>query len=640
MCGIFGIHSSTSIPLKQKTFCEVVDAMRHRGPDDGGFYMDKGIALGMRRLSILGLSPLGHQPMGNEDGTIQIVFNGEIYNYKELGERLKAKGHRLNSRSDTEVIIHAYEEWGEACLKELRGMFAFAIWDKEQRKLFAARDRLGIKPLYYTMKRGSFIFASEIKALIATGLIEKELDPVAFYHYLTFGAIPAPWTILKDIKALLPGHKLVLRGDKLEIERYWDIEISEPILKRSEQEWAEGLRKLLEESMSLHMISDVPVGAFLSGGVDSSIVVGLISQTMSRSLKTYSIGYDVGGTDYNETFYARIVAERFATDHTEITITEKEVIDALDDIIWYMDQPSHDGLNSYFISEAATSGVTVALSGLGGDELFAGYSMFKFARKLANYRWLTHRIPRRVSHMFEALNTGVSPRYKNRWLWRGMLGVVGCYPTIADQYELVRLFFNTREKEKLLSDEFKSQLCKCEYDDSTEILKTLSAKVADWDIVNHLSYMESKTYLSDTLLRDMDAMSMAHSLEVRVPFIDHRLVEYAASIPPELKLNGMVAKYILKESVKDMLPESILSRKKMGFSFPLGVWLRQGKLRQVVDDCLSVESIKDRSLFKHEAVRKVYNDFYRHSDYRDGQIYLKVWLLVVLELWCRRYLDA
>jgi asparagine synthase (glutamine-hydrolysing) len=602
--------------------------------------MDKEIALGMRRLSIIDLSPLGHQPMGNEDGTIQIVFNGEIYNYRELGEKLRAKGHRFNSRSDTEVIIHAYEEWGEACLEELRGMFSFAIWDKKERKLFAARDRLGIKPFYYSMKNGSFVFASEIKALLASRLIERELDPEAVYHYLTFGAIPAPRTILKDIRALLPGHKMVLKGEKLDIKRYWDIEISEPNPKRSEQEWAEGLRKLLEESMSLHMISDVPVGAFLSGGIDSSIVVGLMSQSMSRALKTYSIGYDVGGEDHNETDYARIVAERFETDHTEITITDKDIVDSLDDIVWYMDQPSHDGLNSYFISKAAIEGVKVALSGLGGDELFAGYSIFKFSRKLANYQWLTRRIPWGVRQTVEKLNTGLPPRFKNKWLWRGILGVVGCYPTVADQYELVKLFFDSREKEILLPIEFKAGSGNWDHDSSSELLRSLWSEIADRDIVNQVSYLESKTYLCDTLLRDMDAMSMAHSLEVRVPFIDHRLVEYAASIPPELKLNKMVTKYILKESVKDMLPENILSRKKMGFAFPLNLWMRNERLRQVVDDCLSERSIEKREIFRYEPVRRAYNDFYGHDNCRDGQTYMKVWLLVVLELWCRKYLHA
>jgi asparagine synthase (glutamine-hydrolysing) len=282
----------------------------------------------------------------------------------------------------------------------------------------------------------------------------------------------------------------------------------------------------------------------------------------------------------------------------------------------------------------------VALSGLGGDELFAGYSIFKFSRKLANYQWLTRRIPWGVRQTVEKLNTGLPPRFKNKWLWRGILGVVGCYPTVADQYELVKLFFDSREKEILLPIEFKAGSGNWDHDSSSELLRSLWSEIADRDIVNQVSYLESKTYLCDTLLRDMDAMSMAHSLEVRVPFIDHRLVEYAASIPPELKLNKMVTKYILKESVKDMLPENILSRKKMGFAFPLNLWMRNERLRQVVDDCLSERSIEKREIFRYEPVRRAYNDFYGHDNCRDGQTYMKVWLLVVLELWCRKYLHA
>jgi len=636
MCGISGIYGRED-PDAVKRMC---DAMIHRGPDDEGIYTGDGITLGVRRLSIIDLSPHGHQPMGNEDGTIQIVFNGEIYNFKELGDRLKVKGHRFNSKSDTEVIIHAYEEWGDECLKELRGMFAFAIWDKRQKRLFAARDRFGIKSLYYTMGGGLLIFASEIKALIASGLIEKELDPVAVYHYLTFGAIPAPWTILKDIKALLPGHKLVLEKGNLEIKRYWDIEIPVGSLKKDEHEWTEGLRELLRESIRLHIVSDVPIGAFLSGGVDSSIIVAFMSQIISQPVKTFSIGFDAGGTDYNETHYAGIIHERFSTVHTDIIVTAEEVVNVLDEIIWYMDQPSHDGLNSYFVSRAASTAVTVALSGLGGDELFAGYSIFKFAQRLAGLKWLRQRIPHGFSNVFNGVDAGISPRYRNRWFWRGVMGVLGCYPTVAEQYELVKLFFNNHEKERLLTDEFKNSLGRIDHSNSSEILRLLALEVADRDIINQVSYLELKTYLSDTLLRDMDTMSMAHSLEVRVPFIDHKLVEYVAAIPPGLKLNGMDTKYILKESVKDMVPGKILSRKKMGFAFPIGIWLRQGRLREMADDCLSKQTIKDRGIFRYETVNKVRNEFYGYDNCKDGQIYLKVWLLVVLELWCRRYLDA
>lgn len=639
MCGIFGVYSCTGLD-NARDFNKAVSTLRHRGPDDQGQFRDEHVFLGHTRLSIIDLSPLGHQPMSNEDGLVWIVYNGEIYNSLELKKDLELKGHVIKSKCDTETIIHLYEEYGPDCVHYLRGMFSFVIWDKGHCRLFGARDRLGIKPLYYSLPRSDlFLFASEIKTLLASGLISKAIDTEAIYHYLTFGAIPGPSTILKDVCTLLPGHRFMFHNGHLDVDRYWDVKFHTQTLVKDEREWIEGLRQHLEEAIRIRLRSDVPLGIFLSGGIDSSAIVGLTSQMISGPVKTFSIGYDVGGSVYNETHYAKTVAQRFCTDHTETIICGEDIANALDNIIWYMDQPTHNALNSYFISLVARTSVTVALSGLGGDELFAGYSTFRYAQKLADIG-LTANIPITIGDKVRKLSSLFPSRYQTTSLWRNAMGVLGAFPTIADQYAAVKCYFSENEKQKLISSSFRSALpISCST--SVCLLKSLLSHVEGANIVDQIQYLELKSYMPDTLLRDIDAMSMAHSLEVRVPLIDHKLVEYAASIPSILKLNGVQTKYVFIEAIKDLLPNETLKRKKMGFGFPMGIWMQYGKLRNVIDDCFTQQSVNKRGLFQYESVQKVYKDFYRNegSPIENYWVYQRVWLLTILELWCRKYLD-
>jgi asparagine synthase (glutamine-hydrolysing) len=645
LCGIFGVTACDGQLELREEFREAYKAMEHRGPDDQREFYDGHTYLGHCRLKIIDLSEAARQPMSNEDGTIWIVYNGEIYNYPELRKLLQSKGHRLNSNSDTETILHLYEDYGEKCLKFLRGMFSFAIWDRRKNQLFLARDKLGIKPLYYSFQNGRFAFASEIKPLLIAGLARRKINMTALKHYLSFGAIPTPLTIFKDIRSLTPGCFLVFKQGFLSIDRYWHLPVGKPKANKSLtiKEYAVQLRNLLEEIMAQHMVSDVPLGAFLSGGLDSSIVVGLMSKIVARPIKTFCVGYDVGGEEYNELKYANIASLHFGTDHNQVIVTEKQVANELGKIISHLDQPSHDALNSYFVSKAAAKEVKVVLSGLGGDELFAGYSVFKFARKLNQYKKIQQFIPEVVPKVLRKLEDSLPPALKVSWYWRGLVGILGGYPKIADQYSVVKLFFREEEKANLLTQGVWEDGKGGErFPQSSSIyLDWLAWSHRDSDPVNTLSYLELSTYLRDTLLRDTDVMSMAHSLEVRVPFLDHQLVEFVANIPPELKLSDdLRSKYILVESVRDLLPSRIVHRKKMGFGVPMNIWLK-GVLRPIVEECLSAHSIKNRGLFQPEAVKRVKREFYsvRTDNPRVYQISQKVWLLTVFELWCRECLD-
>ncbi|MBI4300556.1 MAG: asparagine synthase (glutamine-hydrolyzing) [Chloroflexi bacterium] len=635
MCGICGLVGVSDAGIVKR----MCDAIAHRGPDDEGLYTGSEATLGARRLAIIDLSTSAHQPMSNEDGSLWLAFNGEVYNYRELRSELQRRGHVFRSNGDGETLLHLYEEHGEACVQHLQGMYAFAIWDSLRRRLFIARDRLGIKPLYYAQKGNLFVFASEIKAMLASGLIAKEVDHQAISHFLSFGAVPAPRTILREVHALLPGHWLRLQGGKLAVERYWDVEFAEQPPQRDEREWAKALLEQLRESVRSCMVSDVPLGAFLSGGIDSSAIVGLMSSLVSQPVRTFSVRYDAGGAQYDESPYARMVAQRFGTEHTEVVVTEGDVAERLDDIVWHMDQPSHDGLNSYFVSKAARTGVTVALSGLGGDELFAGYGNFKFARRMERLRPFSSLLSPLTQSAVVAADGLMPASYRNHWLWQQVgKGLLARYPTTARAYA-VRLFYDEAEKRRLLQG---GLVNRNGHETSLGLIEGLAQRVSGADTVNQISYLEMRSYMADTLLRDADVMSMAHSLEVRVPYLDHRLVEFAATVPPELKLRGAVHKYILKESLKELLPNEILNRPKMGFSFPLAIWLRGNSLRHVVDSCLTREAVERRGFFRWREAAAVRDDFYRLSPesptvYRMCQ---RLWTIVVLELWCRRYLDS
>lgn len=625
MCGIWGV-----VGVGDESIAEIAArAMEHRGPDDYGIYVTRDgvpVSLVNRRLAIIDLSPAGHQPMTNEDGRYWIVYNGEIFNFAVIREELLGLGHDFKSHSDTEVVLHAYEQWGTACVERFRGMFAIAIWDTLEKRLFAARDRLGIKPVYYTLGRNAegertLAFASELKALLATGLASAELNYPAVHHYLAFYSVPTPYSMLKDVEALPPGHYMIFENGKLSIQQYWSIPAIEPV-SMSEGEIKEELRRLLEESIRLRMIADVPVGAFLSGGVDSSAVVALMTRISGNKLKTFSVGFGAEGQRMDERSEARLMAQHYNTDHTEVIIGGSDVAAQIDSIICGMDQPSGDGLNTYFVSQAARKEVTVALSGLGGDELFAGYPQFKMFQQAERATDFWNKLPAMAQGAARSTAAVLDP-VKRMITW-----VDG---DVLAKYERVRVLFDEEAKMRLYTPSTVKAMGAPEAS-----LETLARYVhpAEIEPIAQVTRLELSGYMAHTLLRDADAMSMAHSLEVRVPLIDHKLVEFAVRIPPELKLRNGRTKWIFGEAIKDVVPAEVLNRPKRGFEMPVGSWMKN-EMREIVADALSHRSVAQRGLFKPEAVQAIYDDFLQGNS-----SYMKTWSLVVLELWMRRFIDG
>ena len=582
----------------------MINAIGHRGPDDAGVLADEEgrVALGHRRLSIIDLSPLGHQPMCSGGGRYWIVYNGEVYNYLELRAELEAEGYRFVSGTDTEVVLAAYVRWGAQALHRLRGMFAFAVWDSgiaDGRRvapghLFLARDRFGIKPMLYTQRDGVLAFASELKSLLASGMVRREVGRQAVWDYLSLGSVPQPRTILAEVRALPAGHWLrVEQGGEPHIESYWDIaeRRSGPTqIPESRAEAVTELRRLLDDAARSHMVADVPVGAFLSGGLDSTAVVGLMSQFVSHPIRTYSIGFETEHGHLNELSWARTAAERFGTDHTEVVVTAEMLRDEYPRLIEAIDQPSLDGTNTYFVARATREGVTVSLSGIGGDELFAGYPQFRRfarARRLApaglpiraSFHGLDRFVPRRITHELEFVRHDPLARHAT-----------------------VRRLLREREKQEAVAPDL---LRGFEPLGLGEVYRPMLARPLA-DIVAEVSYVELTGYLVNTLLRDADAMSMAHSLEVRPVLLDHPLAEFAFTLPGEWKLRGGATKRIFRDAVTDLVPEEIATRRKMGFEFPLSRWLSSAIGGRAVDALQSPEAHSIFSTaFLEEAVAAV-----------------------------------
>jgi asparagine synthase (glutamine-hydrolysing) len=561
MCGIVG-----TIGLSNRDVISTMNgAIMHRGPNDQGVFFDEDnlVALGHRRLSIIDLSSAGRQPMSYLDGRFWAVYNGEVYNFKEIRKKLKKKRYAFHSDTDTEVLLAAYAEWGEDCLRRLRGMFAFAIYDREQASIFLARDRFGIKPLYFSDQDDFLLFASEIKALLASGYISRRVDKQSIWDYLSLGSIPQPRTILADVKTLLPGHAMTVSASgEYKVSRYWDIAAASSrsfpnAHKMDNKEVTDKLRRLLEDATRLHMIADVPVGAFLSGGIDSSAVVGLMSQYVSEPIKTYSVGFESKYARLSELKWARIASECFNTDHSEIIITGEDVAREYDQLIQAIDQPSIDGTNSYFVSKAARKGVTVALSGLGGDELFAGYPHFQKFKQAA--QWDKLCLPLNKKWMRKLVKK--IPRH-----WRPDGDFLTADPSL--RHAAIRCLADEKRKHHMTNDSFRAKFYE----------RPLSAFYQhflekDLDAVLQMSYIELNGYLPNTLLRDVDAVSMAHALEVRPILLDHVFAEFAFALPAAFKLNGKTTKFSLVDAVQDLLPEPIMQRPKMGFELPLFDWL-------------------------------------------------------------------
>lgn len=622
MCGIAGYIHLDGKPAEQGLLKQMTDVMGHRGPDDEGFYVMGNVALGHRRLSIIDLSKNGHQPMCNEENDVWITFNGEIYNYKEINAVLKSR-HNFRSNCDTETIIHAYEEFGEACVDRLRGMYSFGIWDEKNATFFAAVDRLRIKPFYYTQVGDTFLFASEIKSLLATGLVKKDLSPEAIHHYLSLQAIPVPTTIYNNIHTLPGGYALEIRDGEVRVFQYWDV----PYVSNGGGDFStyrKELRDLIWESIEIRMMSDVPLGAFLSGGIDSSAIVAVMSELSGQPVQTFSIGYDVGGSDYDDTYYAKLVSKKYKTEHKMLTVTAADVMSHLGGFLHHLDQPSSDAINSYFVSELAAEDITVVLCGQGGDELFAGYNSFALLDKFMQRDAKWERLPTLLRHgITDAVK--MLPSFLPQV--RKMERFLGDYGSFLNKYARIRMELYEEEKRGVYSKNFNEQLNGAStmsvYED---YYKSLPLQV---EPINKVSYLDLKTHLGDILMRDVDVMSMAFSLETRVPLVDHKLVEYASNIPAGYKLRNGITKYIFIDSVRDMLPTEVVERKKLGFNFPLAIWLRN-ELYPLVDFVLSREIVEARGIFDYTAVERLKRTFKTQNI-----TYRRVWGLVLLELWLR-----
>jgi asparagine synthase (glutamine-hydrolysing) len=568
MCGISGIFEfDQARTIEREVVHRMNESLRHRGPDDEGIFVDLGIGLGHRRLSIIDVAG-GHQPISNENGTIWVLLNGEIYNYGGLRQDLLRRGHRFTTQSDTEAIVHLYEEYGEECFAKLRGMFAIAIWDSNKRRLLLARDRVGKKPLYYFADRSHFIFGSELKAILAADGLSRTIDPLAVCDYFSLSYIPAPRTIYKSVRKLQPAHYLVVSAAGLREIPYWRLSFSN-IQSHTEAEWCELIREQLCEATQIRLMSEVPLGAFLSGGVDSSSIVAMMSRMMDRPVTTCSIGFST--QEYDESGFARQVASRFKSDHHE-DIVEVEALDVIDKLAWHYDEPFADSsaVPTYYVSKIARRQVTVALGGDGGDENFAGYRRYVFDRMENRMRNLVPAPVRRsvfgpLGRWYPGLAWAPRPiRAKSTLQSLSRSPLEGYFNSIS--------IFRPDEKALLFTRDFQQQLA--DYD-SLDVLRKHYDEADTTDPLSRIQYVDIKTYLPDDILTKVDRASMAVSLELRAPILDHRFMELAASIPSDLKLRGNTGKYIFKKAMEPLLPRDILYRPKQGFAIPLDRWFRR-----------------------------------------------------------------
>lgn len=625
MCGIAGkLNFHHAQPVLHGTIAHMCAVMRHRGPDDQGIYIDGHFGMGMRRLSIIDLST-GKQPIRNEDGSIWTVLNGEIYNFVELRGLLQRKGHKFYTRTDTEVIVHLYEEYAEKFVEHLTGMFAIALWDKRRKKLILARDRLGIKPLYYAAGSDRLIFGSELKAILQND-VDREIDPQALHDYLSFNYVPGPRTIFAKIRSLPAGHLLTCWGGKVAVSRYWELEypqLSGNGRTRSEESYCEELYELLSATVKQHLISDVPLGVFLSGGIDSSTLVALMSKVSSQRIRTFSIGFEE--QSYNELAYARAAAEEFGTEHHELIVSPK-IVDLLPELVRYFDEPFADSsaIPVYCVSRLAREHVKVALSGEGGDEVFAGYQTYAAYRLAELYKRLPKSlaakvIPAMVKQLPVSHNK-VSFDYKAKRFINGAL-----LPA-ADGHYWWKVIFTEEAKADLYAERNN------DFADPLRLYREVYDACGARDPVTRLQHIDLKIYLPDDILVKADRMSMANSLEARVPFLDHRVVEYAASLPAGLKLRGLRKKYILKRAMSRDLPAKILHGKKRGFNVPIPSWLGH-ELRGLVHEVLAPERLKNVGFFKPEAVATMIREHeLKRVDYSRN-----IWCLLLFMLWHREY---
>jgi asparagine synthase (glutamine-hydrolysing) len=596
---------------------QMCEAIRHRGPDDRGVYADSHAAIGMRRLSIIDLAN-GRQPIANEDESVWVVFNGEIYNFEELRRALERRGHRFRTTSDTEVIVHLYEEVGERVVEHLRGMFAFAIWDTRRRQLLLARDRVGIKPLFYTRLGDGLAFASEIKSLLQIPEVERRLSAPALGHLLAFLCTPPTQSIIDGVLKLEPGHRAIVLGDgHVRTERYWDVEF-QPDERASEAELAERLCDHLDEAVRVHLRSDVPLGAFLSGGIDSSAVVATMQRLAPGRVKTFSIGFTE--RRFDELAHARHVARLFDTEHHELVL-EPQALEVIEELTWYLDEPFGDSsaIPTYMVSKLAAGHVKVVLTGDGGDELFGGYQKYVVERRERAY----DRIPAAIRRLLAAVGRAMPLGMKGRNFLQH-LGFEG-----ARRYLDSVTLFRRLEQEQLLAPDMFEQVSAA--DPWSAWVAVHKSSPASW--LSVLQYCDLQGYLPLDILTKVDRMTMAHSIEARPPLLDHKLVEFAATIPATMALRGQTTKYLFKRAMRGRLPDSIIERPKQGFAVPLARWFR-GSWSDYVRDILLSDTCRQRGIFNPRYIERLLRVLDGGRD-----LELELWTLVSFELWCRQYLD-
>lgn len=621
MCGICGILNIDNAEFVDR---DLIGAMNqtlvHRGPDGGDVYCNANFGMGHRRLSIIDLDS-GKQPLSNEDGTIWVSFNGEIYNYLELIPPLKAKGHVFKTRSDTEVLVHLYEEKGEKMLEDLRGMFAFSIWDEKKKKLFIARDRVGKKPLYYYFKdHKHLVYGSEIKAILRSDLVERKVNYQALDHYLSFLYVPTPQSIFEGVQKLPPGHFLVCENGQLRIQQYWDLQYpasGEP--RKSDHYYLEQFKEILTEAVRIRLRSDVPLGAFLSGGIDSSAVVAIMSEINPGKVETVSIGFTED--EYNELPYAKQISDLFGCKYNEFFVGA-ETAEIIPTLVGFFDEPFADPsfIPTYYVSKATRQKVTVALSGDGGDETLAGYSRHSIELLEHKLRRFSRYLPANfLSKMYQVLPEGTRGR--------NILGNLSCAPDEAAARKHYNLLFNHLLKKQLYANP-------ALHSDFSERFRRLYNGSSATTILDKILYLDIKTYLPDDILVKVDRMSMAVGLECRAPLLDHKVIEFLTTVPPELKLRDGVTKFILKDMLSKKIPENILNRKKQGFRLPIEVWLK-GELKEFASDILLGPTLGNRGLFDTSFVARMWSEFL--NDKRDYAHQL--WQLLILEIWYRKYMD-
>ncbi|MBK8276985.1 MAG: asparagine synthase (glutamine-hydrolyzing) [Nitrospira sp.] len=625
MCGITG-WVSHHVPPQRDVLDRMCDAQVHRGPDDRGVYIDGPAGIAMRRLSILDVAS-GHQPIHNEDRSLWIVFNGEIYNYQELRSELEAKGHRFYTNTDTEAILHLYEDYGDKTPERLRGMFAFAIWDRERQMLYVARDRFGIKPFYYFWDDHTFLFASEIKSLLLHECVQRTLDLQGLNSFFTFGYFPFTQTPFQSIRKLLPGHAGVVTREGFLTFPYWELRESVQVY-RDEREYLDVFVDIFTDAVKQHMLSEVPLGAFLSGGVDSSLVVATMRKLSSRPIETFAIGYEGDGTEFDERVHARVVAQHCETNHHEFVV-KPNMMECLPNIIRQYDEPVGDSsaIPNYYLSQFVRRHVTVALSGLGGDEICAGYERYLGCRVADVYRQVPSAIRDGILRpLVECLPDSTTghplPQRAKRFVRSAAL-------PLADRYLDLIAKFSRSERRQLFSADV---LDEARLDQSSDMFADHWSHLRSVNPLNKLLEFDVSTYLVDDLLTLADRMSMAHSLEARVPFLDHMVVQYLWSVPPRLKLNGLTKKYLLKKAAERVLPKSIVYRRKQGFSTPLTVWFR-GSLKDTLLDLLSSTNLDRLGIFNRMYVDAILAEHLQGRANHDE----KLFALVSTVMWFEEY---